>query len=38
MKPDDDNYQPDYRTQSHYGTREPGLAHTDVTRGCHLSP
>ncbi len=31
---DDDNYQPGFRTQTRYGTREPGLAHPDVTRGC----
>ncbi len=31
---DDDNYQPGIRTQTHYGTREPALAHPDVTRGC----
>ena len=31
---DDDNYQPGFRAQSHYGTREPGLAHPDLTRGC----
>ncbi len=31
---DDDNYQPDFQTQSHYGRHEPGLAHPDITRGC----
>ncbi len=31
---DDDNYQPGFRAQSHYGTCEPGLAHPHVTRGC----
>ncbi len=31
---DDDNYQPIFRTQTHYGTREPGLAHPEVTIGC----
>ncbi len=31
---DDNNYQLGFRAQSHYGTREPGLAHPDITRGC----
>ena len=31
---DDDNYQPGFRAQSHYRTREPGLDHSDVIRGC----
>ncbi len=30
----DDNYQPGLGAQSHYGTREPGLAHPGITRGC----
>ena len=32
---DDDNYQPGFRAQSHYGIREHGLAHPDVARECH---
>ncbi len=31
---DDDNYQPGFGAQFHYGTHEPGLDHPDVTSGC----